>query len=60
MAQPTPSKFEQLKLTPEETVIINILREKRHQEVTVKVQDGVIVSLERKEKFIRKNGGLRQ
>lgn len=52
------SKPEAIKLSPEEVILINLLREKKHQEVVVKVQDGVIVYLERKEKFIRTKGGL--
>lgn len=47
-----------LKLSPEEHFIINMLREKKFQELTIKVQDGVIVSLNRTEKFTRKKGGL--
>lgn len=59
-AQPSaPLKSETtIRLSPEEIVLINLLREKKHQEVVVKVQDGVIVYLERKEKFIRSKGGL--
>ena len=56
--QSAPVKSETIRLSPEEIVLINLLREKKHQEVIVKVQDGVIVYLERKEKFIRTKGGL--
>lgn len=58
MSQPTTSVKPDFKLLPEELVVINMLREKRHQELTIKVQDGVIVYLERKEKFTRSKGGL--
>lgn len=44
-------------LTPEEIFLIHLLREKPYQEIIVKVQDGFIVSVERKEKFMRKKTG---
>jgi hypothetical protein len=44
-------------LTPEELHIIKLLREKQFQELTIKVQDGVIVMIERIEKFARKKNG---
>jgi len=47
-----------IKLTTDEMLLIKLLREKRHQEVTVKVKDGVIVLVERKERFIRQGKGL--
>jgi len=46
------------KLTTDEVLLIKLLREKRHQEVTVKVKDGVFVLVERKERFIRQGKGL--
>lgn len=47
-----------LQLRPEEIFLINLLREKNYQEVTVKIQDGSIISVERKEKFMRKKGNF--
>lgn len=46
-----------LTLSKEELFLINLIREKKFQELTVKVQDGVIVLIERKEKFRSKKGG---
>jgi hypothetical protein len=49
----------QIKLSADETMIIGMLREKKHQEVLVKVQDGAIVYVERTEKFRRTKGTLK-
>jgi len=46
------------KLTKDELQLISLLREKSHQEILVKVQDSVIVYIERTEKFRRKSGNL--
>ena len=43
--------------TPEEILLIQLLREKPFQEIVIKVQGGLILSVERKEKFIRKKNG---
>jgi len=45
------------KLSQEEIHLIILLREKPHQEVTVKIKDSVIVFIKRSETFIRKKGG---
>lgn len=45
------------KLSQEEIHLIMLLREKPHQEVTVKIKDSVIVFIKRSETFIRKKGG---
>ena len=47
-----------IKLTKDELMLVRLLREKRHQEVTVIVKDGVIVLVERKERFIRQGKHL--
>ena len=49
-------KPEILKLTADEMVIIKRLREKAHQEVIIKVQDGVIVCIKRSETWVKKKG----
>lgn len=54
---PVPVPVPHPKLTNEEIHLIMLLREKPHQEVTVKVKDSVIVFIKRSETFIRKKGG---
>lgn len=56
--QPPKRPIKQIRLSADEAMIISMLREKKHQEVLVKIQDGVVVYVERTEKFKRKAGGL--
>lgn len=46
-------------LSPDEIQVIRLLRERQHQDILVKVKDGVIIYMERTEKFVRnkKSGG---
>lgn len=55
---PQQQQSTRITLSSDEIFLIMLLREKKFQEVTIKVQDGAIVSVERSEKFIKKNGGL--
>jgi hypothetical protein len=49
-------KPDPIKLTPDEIKILLTLREKPHQEVVVKVQDGTIVCIKRIETWTKKKG----
>jgi len=44
-------------LSQDEAFLLRLIKEKAFQEIVVKVQDGVIISVERKEKFLRKRLG---
>lgn len=56
MSEPTTPP--PIALTPEELLVIKLLREKPFQELTIKIQNGVIIMMERTERFARKSGKL--
>jgi len=54
----SPPRPEVLKLSPDEIRALQLLREMKHQELVIKVQDGVIVCIKRTETWVKKKGGL--
>ena len=58
MNQPTPPQPQPpLTLTPEELIVITLMRRNTYQTIEVQVQDSVITSVDQTLKFRRKKGG---